>query len=210
MNDISICIPTYNRAGFLVQCLTHLSGFSDQRFEIVIGNNASTDETDEMVQPFLSTFRHIVYLRHDENIGFARNMDSILRRASRNYIYILNDDDFVFEQALMLAASLLRSNHAMVAVVGRYLSLRTLDPLLKMNYADAIASTIKKEAFPALLDNLSLCDGHPIIRRDTFQKNVLIWIELAPLFLSILICCSMVILLPSINHFFNTERQGRV
>lgn len=171
MIDVSICIPTYNRASYLGQCLEHLSGFSDKSFEVLVGNNASNDHTNEIVDSLSNQFQHFVYIRHAENIGFARNMDALLRRASRKFIYILNDDDFVFERALTLAASLLRANAEMVAVVGRYLSLRSLNTALQINYSDAIATTIRKGAFAALLDNLSLCDGHPIIRRDIFERN---------------------------------------
>ncbi len=153
------------------QCLEHLSNFKDKNFEVLVGNNASNDNTDEVIDAIQNQFPHFVYLRHDENIGFARNMDALLRRARRKFVYILNDDDFVFENALTLAASLLRANSEMVAVVGRYLSFRALNSSLQINYADAIATTIRKGAFSALLDNLSLCDGHPIIRRETFERN---------------------------------------
>lgn len=170
MNNISICIPTYNRAPYLKQCLEHLAAFRDSSFEVLVGNNASMDDTDKVVGDLSSQFSNFVYLRHVENIGFARNMDALLRRASRQFVYILNDDDFVFESALTLAASLMRANSTMVAVVGKYLSLRSLNSSLQIHYADAVATTIKKGAFSALLENLSLCDGHPIIRRDVFER----------------------------------------
>lgn len=170
MNNISICIPTYNRASYLKQCLENLAAFKDKNFEVLIGNNASIDETDKVVDDLSHLFSNLVYLRHANNIGFARNMDALLRRASREFVYILNDDDFVFENALTLAANLMAANSTMVAVVGKYLSLRSLNSSLQMYYSDAIATTIKKGAFAALLDNLSLCDGHPIIRRSVFER----------------------------------------
>jgi glycosyltransferase involved in cell wall biosynthesis len=170
VKPISICIPTYNRADKLAQCLEHLCTFVNQDFEVVIGNNCSTDHTDQVVAEYSQRLRHVVYLRHSTNLGFARNMDAILRRASRDYSYILNDDDIVFENALDLAVSLMADSEVM-AVVGSYYSLRQLNPELTVSFDDAVVTTVGQKAYLALLDNLSLCDGHPILRRSAFQRH---------------------------------------
>jgi len=170
VKPISICIPTYNRSDKLAQCLEHLCTFSDQDFEVVIGNNCSTDNTDQVVASYTQRLSNVVYLRHKTNLGFARNMDAILRRASRGYIYILNDDDIVFENALDLAISLM-SDSSVMAVVGSYYSLRQINPELTVSFDDAIVTTIGQKAYAELLDNLSLCDGHPILRRSAFQRH---------------------------------------
>ncbi len=171
MFDISICIPTYNRAHLLRQCLEDLAQFQDSSFELVIGNNASDDDTEAVVAELCSHFQHCVYLRHKTNIGFARNMDSILRRATRKYVYVLSDDDIAFENALKLSESLMDANRRIIAVVGKYLSLRTLDGTAEIDFSDAIATTLPQGAHAALLDNLSICDGHPIIRREIFERH---------------------------------------
>ena len=170
MKPISICIPTYNRADKLAQCLEHLCTFTDQDFEVVVGNNCSDDHTDQVVAAYAERLRHLVYLRHPINLGFARNMDALLRRASRDYLYILNDDDIVFENALDLAVQLMRDPEV-VGVVGSYYSLRQLNPDLTVSFEDAVVTTVGHKAYAALLDNLSLCDGHPILRRSAFQRH---------------------------------------
>lgn len=171
MKNISICIPTYNRAAKLAQCLEHLCTFQDQDFEIVVGDNDSNDQTGAVVQAFRGRLRHLVSLRHAQNIGFARNMDAVLRRASRKYLYILNDDDMVFENALDLATRLMDADAELVAVVGGYLSLRSLSPDLQMHYDDAVATTVPRGAYASLIGNLNLCDGHPVMRREVFQRH---------------------------------------
>jgi glycosyltransferase involved in cell wall biosynthesis len=170
LKPISICIPTYNRADKLAQCLEHLCSFSDQDFEVVIGNNCSDDDTDAVVARYSTRLRHLVYLRHATNLGFARNMDAVLRRATRDCLYILNDDDIVFENALDLALSLMQDSEV-VGVVGRYYSLRQLNPELTVSFEDAVVTTIGHNAYAALLENLSICDGHPILRRTIYQRH---------------------------------------
>lgn len=155
----------------LQQCLEHLATFRDTNFELIIGDNASDDNTTELVESMRYRFPYLIYLRHRQNVGFARNMDSILRQACRKFVYILNDDDIVFEDALSLVLRLMNSNDGIVATVGQYLSLRKLDSSIQIDYSNAIATTIGKAQFPTLLDHLHLCDGHPVIRREIFDKH---------------------------------------
>jgi glycosyltransferase involved in cell wall biosynthesis len=110
MFDISICITTYNRSSLLRQCLESLANFEDTSFELIIGDNASEDETQVIIAELKNKFPYFINVQHKTNIGFARNMDSILRHASRKYVYILNDDDIVFENALKLSETLMNVN----------------------------------------------------------------------------------------------------
>jgi glycosyltransferase involved in cell wall biosynthesis len=167
---ISICIPTYNRAEKLRETLLYLSSFSDTGFEIIIGNNDSKDHTDEVVRHFELIFSSLIYVKHSENLGFSRNIDSVLMRASREYIYVLSDDDIVYEDALKLAIGLLERDSDLMGVVGEYQSLRMIIPNLRVDYSDAVVTTVPKGAFAALFDNLSICDGHPVMRRNTFHR----------------------------------------
>ncbi len=94
MKKFSICIPTFNRAHTLRICLSYLAGFSSKDFELIIGDNCSSDNTAEVVSEFADIFPHMIYVQRKENIGFARNMDSILRIATREYCPYVN---FIFQ-----------------------------------------------------------------------------------------------------------------
>lgn len=91
---LSLCIPTYNRAEILAQCLEkHIEAIGDERdIEIVISDNASTDNTREVVADFIE--RHgdirIVYHRNEENIR-DKNFFEVFRHARGRYLKLLND-----------------------------------------------------------------------------------------------------------------------
>lgn len=173
MFDISICIPTYNRSKLLQQCLDHLAGFTDTRFELIVGDNASEDDTQEVLASMSERFSDFVNLRHKTNVGFARNMDSILRRASRKYIYILSDDDLLFEEALKLCIGVMDTHERVVAVSGKYLSVRKFGSVTDIDYSDAVATIIPQGGHAALMSDfrfMSICDGHPVIRREVFER----------------------------------------
>src|SRR5689334_7854502 len=93
--DVSICIPTRNRAEMLGGCLDHLRAFTKFSFEVIVGDNASADHTKAVIDAYRDRFQRLVYCRHDADLGFGRNVDSILRLAEGKYVYVLSDDDLL-------------------------------------------------------------------------------------------------------------------
>lgn len=98
MTDVklSICIPTYNRAEYLrvaLECLAEADfGFAH---EIVISDNASTDDTRQVVQGFMAQGLPIVYLRMPANAGPGPNLTNAIQHASGQYMVYQGDDDLL-------------------------------------------------------------------------------------------------------------------
>ncbi len=103
---VSIGVPTYNRAGSYLRAA--LESACAQRYpalEILVGDNASTDDTPKLLQRFSD--RRIRYLRHSVNIGANRNYNYLLQEARGDYFLLLHDDDVLdadFIEACMDAA----------------------------------------------------------------------------------------------------------
>ena len=108
---LSLCIPTYNRAALLEPMLLSLcrqcTAFGDQ-VEIVVSDNASTDDTRKVVEA-ASSVTPIRYFRNDANVG-SRNFLLAVERASGEYAWILGDDDLVLEGGLSAVIDALRAN----------------------------------------------------------------------------------------------------
>ena len=168
--QISICIPTRNRASLLRRCLEHLSTFSSFSFEVVIGDNASTDDTKSVVDSYVGRFASLRYHRHPEDIGWGRNMDAISRMAHGHYIYVISDDDLVFENALMVMKRLLDSNPKAAAVGALYLSVSDLPVGMNPPVESTRTFQLVRGNFVFLRDHIGQCDGHPLMRRESFQR----------------------------------------
>ena len=209
LSAFSICIPTFNRAHLLGLCLEHLAGFRGDGFELIVGDNASTDDTPAVVQRYAGRFKNLSYLRHKENLGFARNMDALLRRARRSYVYILSDDDFVFEDALLLVSRIMSARPEVVAVVGKYLSCTTLDSSTGVDYSTAVGTVLEKDQHQSLIDHFTICDGHPFIRREVFQRHCAYWdrtVGLIPLFFRLLSFGNVILVdKPFFQHLTNSD-----
>ena len=99
---LSICIPTYNRAEILDECLRLLvsnKGFSDE-VEVIISDNCSEDNTQEISLKYVNAYPHVRYYRNEENIGGERNFLKVLSYANGLYIKLHNDYSAFTEDGL--------------------------------------------------------------------------------------------------------------
>lgn len=91
---VSILIPTYNNAHFLDETISSALNQTFRDFELLIVDNASTDNTKDVVKKYLTDSR-IKYFLNETNIGLVNNLNRCLTLASGDYIkYLLSDDKF--------------------------------------------------------------------------------------------------------------------
>ncbi len=99
MPKLSICIPTFNRASFLEQLLNSIPRNYDSSIEIIVSDNASTDETKSVVNPHEKNL-NIKYSKNTVNIGAAKNLNKSANLANGEYIWFFSDDDVMIEGAI--------------------------------------------------------------------------------------------------------------
>lgn len=89
---LSLCIPTYNRAKYLKEALDNITSDPafDERVEIIVSDNASTDETSAVVEIFSKKFSNIKYYKNETNIK-DYNFYLAISRGSGKYIRLFND-----------------------------------------------------------------------------------------------------------------------
>lgn len=89
---LSICIPTYNRSECLREGLDILIKDPDfnEQIEIVISDNASSDNTKDIGELYASKYSNIHYYRNDKNLS-DKNFEIVLKRASGKYLKLAND-----------------------------------------------------------------------------------------------------------------------
>lgn len=102
---ISICIPTYNRAECLRTCLESITEqFKDplarESAEVVISDNASIDDTENLVKEFQKEFSNVLYYKNFENLGVDRNILNVVEKANGEYAWLMGDDDALFPDAI--------------------------------------------------------------------------------------------------------------
>jgi abequosyltransferase len=101
---ISIAIPTYNRSRRLEDTLTRLSAhieiFQDW-VEVVVSDNASTDDTPDIVTAFSQrTGKAVRYGRNASNLGIDGNIHAVSRLCTGRFLLLMSDDDLLLPGAL--------------------------------------------------------------------------------------------------------------
>jgi glycosyltransferase involved in cell wall biosynthesis len=93
---ISVCVATYNQAGYIADCVASvLAQEGPFELEVLVGDDASTDATREVLAAFGE--RHDARLRihrHEPNVGGCRNYQWLIERARGEFIAHLDGDDF--------------------------------------------------------------------------------------------------------------------
>jgi acetyltransferase-like isoleucine patch superfamily enzyme len=105
---LSVMIPTYNSAGYLKDAIDSVLLQNIQDMEILILDNASTDETEGLVKSY--TDKRIKYFRNKRNIGAARNINECLKHANGIYLRHLCADDVLLPGILEKQIQVLDSN----------------------------------------------------------------------------------------------------
>ena len=97
---VTVAIPTRNRPAFLRECVGSVTRQTYRDIQILIGDNASTDETPDVVRELARHDPRIEYVRHPENLGMVGNWNALLRAAAGDYFLLLSDDDFLADDAI--------------------------------------------------------------------------------------------------------------
>lgn len=107
MPKVSICIPTYNRANYLIYSVNSVLKQTYSDFELIICDDGSTDRTSEIVAQWQDS--RIRYIRHPQNIGRSRNMRSGFDSAVGEYFIKFDDDDGLTPEFLEKTVAILNS-----------------------------------------------------------------------------------------------------
>ena len=98
---VSVVIPVYNAETYLKECLDSVLGQSLREIEVVCVDDDSTDASQEILMEYRQRDDRIVIIQESVHRGqaYARNLGMALARGK--YIYFVDSDDVVKEDAMM-------------------------------------------------------------------------------------------------------------
>lgn len=183
---VSVIIPTYNRADYLVEAIQSVLGQTYTHYEILVADDGSTDDTMERVAAIAGPI-HYLRLDHTGQPGVARNQ--ALKAAAGNLIAFLDSDDlwrkdklskqvalFLEDTGLGLAYSDCRifstgADISAPALKSRQLHLESVfEELLKGDFFHPSTIVVQKSLF----DRIGLFDV-----RFEIQADYLFWLRAA-------------------------------
>lgn len=113
---VTFGVPVYNGAGMIGECLDCLVGQTLQDIEIVVSDNASTDDTAAIVAAYAARDPRVRLIRQGENIGLMRNFKAVVDAATSPYFVLrCHDDRSSLNFAEALLGGLRANPHAKLA-----------------------------------------------------------------------------------------------
>lgn len=107
LGSVSVLIPTYNRAGYLGECIESMLSQTVRPCEIIVIDDGSTDATGDVVRGFNDP--GIRYSRQD-NAGKCVALNRILPQAKGDYIWLFDDDDVALPDSIEKRLGVMEEN----------------------------------------------------------------------------------------------------
>ena len=127
---VSIIIPTYNREKFLTRALNSILIQTFKNFELIVIDDASTDNTEKVLKNFQKKDKRIKYFRNSQNKGPSESRNIGIRMAKGKYIAFLDSDDEWLPQKLEKQLKFIENKNAKVVTCWAYVN----DKIRKKKY----------------------------------------------------------------------------
>jgi glycosyltransferase involved in cell wall biosynthesis len=166
--DVTVGIPTRNRSRWLREAIESVLAQSYDNFVVIVSDNASTDDTGEVVGSFQDPRVQYAPLEHD--IGMTGNLNRLIDLSTTEFLLILCDDDALHPDHLSLTVEALRRwptagvAHAGSSIVDG--SGSTLNPhvrLMKTN--EPVVFDARREFLKRSMVSVATCFSSALFRR---------------------------------------------
>ena len=97
---LTIAIPTYNRYLLLKRALNSIINQNDNRIEIIVSDNCSTDNTTQLMDEYCSKCINLHFYRNNKNLGVDVSFLKCFQLAKGKYILLLGSDDLFVEDGV--------------------------------------------------------------------------------------------------------------
>jgi glycosyltransferase involved in cell wall biosynthesis len=169
MPKISVCIPTYNSARYLPEAIESVLEQDFDDYELIICDNASTDNTTEICRSY--TDSRIRYVRFEKLVTQGGNWNRCIALAQGQYVALLHADDKYLPGFLKERSRLLEENPEIGLAFG---AVQIIDsdgrPISEQRrYDEAFIAPPPEFAKELLLSGCVISPVSPMVRRDCYK-----------------------------------------
>jgi len=113
---VSVVIPVFNGASFLVEAVSSVQKSTYKHFEILLIDDGSTDQSKTICRMLDRQYKNVRYYNFNKNRGLGRVLNFALKKAHGTYICRLNQDDRILPNRLATQVDYLESHPDVVAL----------------------------------------------------------------------------------------------
>jgi len=158
---VTIVIPTYNRGYILSRAIKSVLNQTYQNMEIIIVDDGSKDNTEEVVKKFTDT--RIQYIRHSENRGLSAARNTGIKNSKSDFVAFLDSDDEYLPEKIEKSLEVFKNARENLGMVcsNYYWDAKKKENIALLKYS--LEDVKKNWQFPAV--------GSSLVRKKGFFKN---------------------------------------
>lgn len=165
---VSICIPTYNRADMVGCAIASALAQTYQDIEVVVVDNASTDNIEEVVASFDDP--RLRFVKNEENLGLFGNFNRCIEVARGEFLHILHSDDYIDPDFTETCVAFFYE-HPNVALTSTSARLQLLNKTIQFTWAEKNTILPAPEGFRTLLRERSFINCPSVmVRRELYKE----------------------------------------
>lgn len=111
---VSVIIPTYNHARFISSAIDSVLEQTYKNVEIIVVDDGSTDNTKQILEPYIEANKILYYYQTNKGAPAARNYG--IKIAKGKFIKFLGSDDFLYSQQLELQVADLEKRQSAISI----------------------------------------------------------------------------------------------
>ncbi len=159
-NKVSVIMPAYNASLYIEKAILSVEKQNYTNIEIIIINDCSTDNTEEIIHNLQEIYDNIVYLKTETNSGVAKARNQGLSIATGQYIAFLDSDDIWLENKIQTQLQIFKDYKNIPFTYSAIHTINDQDQIIKK------AKKIKTKAtYKMLLKNTYVATSTVIIDR---------------------------------------------
>lgn len=186
MSKVSIIVPVYNTATKLKKCLDSLVNQTVKDIEIIIINDGSTDNSEEVIKEYIENYKKItqdesekkcntvkIEFYSKENEGIAKTRNYGIEKANSDYILFVDSDDYIDEKLVKKLSKYIEQNIDIIKF--KLQRVNENDEILEKTDGPVFENVTGQEGFNKLYSQDVLLDSPCVylIKKELFEKNKL-------------------------------------
>lgn len=130
--EVSIIVTNYNYGKFIDRCLRSCLNQTEQ-VEVIVVDDCSTDETKEVIKPFL---KDITFIENEKNLGVAGSANVGIRAARGRFVFRVDADDYISKDMAYFMKTYLQNNRDAFCVSCDYTLVDEHEEKIERKYAE--------------------------------------------------------------------------
>ncbi len=127
MKKLTIGIPIYNGEKTIAETLDSIFRQMTSNVEVLISDNASSDNTQDIIQSYCKKYKQLKYYRNEENLGADKNIDLTVRRAAGQFVWLMGDDDEIEIGGIQSIIDVIDAYPSIAAIFVNYSTYNRID-----------------------------------------------------------------------------------